>query len=171
MNLVMNVILSALPSPGTPLHATIQCVIHWCQMLLVRWKADLGSCWIRRWIHAYTRHMDKQKRTHLSGCCGKFRWWSVQWSHIFYKYEGVLQHWNLQRHIVRVVTDSASNMIKAFNLPGFDESAGEEEGEEEVLEEGDTEDGQPFPLGHIYHQNNLHMRCPIHLQQLALKKR
>ncbi len=34
----------------------------------------------------------------------------------------------------RVVTDSASNMIKAFNLPGSDESAGEEEGEEEDLE-------------------------------------
>ncbi len=35
---------------------------------------------------------------------------------IFQKYEGVLQHWNLQRRVVRVVTDSASNMIKAFNL-------------------------------------------------------
>ncbi|XP_067251732.1 uncharacterized protein [Chanodichthys erythropterus] len=51
------------------------------------------------------------------------------------KYEGVLQHWNLQRRVVRVVTDSASNMIKAFNLPGFEESAVEEEGEEEDPEE------------------------------------
>ncbi len=26
-----------------------------------------------RWLRAYARHMDKQKRTQLSGCCGKFR--------------------------------------------------------------------------------------------------
>ncbi len=64
---------------------------------------------------------------------------------IFHKYEGVLQHWSLQRCIVRVVTESASNMIKAFNLPGFDECAGEDEGEEDT-EEGDTEDGQPSPF-------------------------
>ncbi len=100
---------------------------------------------------------------------------------IFQKYEGVLQHWNLQRRVVRVVTDSASNMIKAFNLPGFDESAGEEEGEEEDPEEGDTEDVQLSPFQPIFLQimenmtttyiteNNLHMRCPIHLLQLALK--
>ncbi len=80
-----------------------------------------------------------------------------------------------------MVTDSASNMIKAFNLPGFDESAEEEEGEEEDPEEGDPEDGQPSPFQPNFLQiienmtatyiteNNLHMRCPIHLLQLALK--
>ncbi len=100
---------------------------------------------------------------------------------IFHKYKGILQHWNSQRCVVRVVTDSASNMIKAFNLPGSDESAGEEEGEEEDPEEGDIEDGQPSPFqpnvlqimenmtATYITENNLHMRCPIHLLQLALK--
>ncbi|KAL1250666.1 hypothetical protein QQF64_018462 [Cirrhinus molitorella] len=100
---------------------------------------------------------------------------------IFQKYESVLQHWNLQRRVVRVVTDSASNMIKAFNLPGFEESAVEEEAEEEDPDEADTEDNQPSPFQTNFLQimenvtatyiteNNLHMRCPIHLLQLALK--
>ncbi len=68
-----------------------------------------------------------------------------------------------------MVTDSASNMIKAFNLPEFDESAGEEEGEEEV-----PETQRMVNLSHwdtYITKNNLHMWCPIHLQQLALKKR
>ncbi len=72
------------------------------------------------------------------------------------------------------MTDSASNMIKAFNLPGFDESAGEEEGEEEDPEEVDTEDGQPSPFQPNFLQimesmtATYIMRCPIHLLQLAL---
>ncbi|CAM4609400.1 unnamed protein product [Leuciscus chuanchicus] len=101
---------------------------------------------------------------------------------IFHKYESILHHRNLQRRVVRVVTDSASNMVKAFDLPGFDESS-EEEGEEEVLEEdgNGTEEVPLSPFQPDFAQiienmsatyiteSNLHMRCPIHLLQLAIK--
>lgn len=93
-------------------------------------------------------------------------------------YESVLQHWNLQQ-VVRVVTDSCSNMVKAFNLPGFDESLTDEEHEEEVLEEECTEQGPPFQTAFAqlmndmsatyFTKSNLRKRCPIHLLQLAIK--
>lgn len=43
---------------------------------------------------------------------------------IYQKYEKVLKYWHLEQRVIRVVTDSASNMIKAFNLlPAIEEDA------------------------------------------------
>ena len=52
---------------------------------------------------------------------------------IYQKYESVLKNWNMQRCVIRVVTDSASNMNKVFNLiPGMEEEAEPELEVEEV---------------------------------------
>lgn len=35
---------------------------------------------------------------------------------IYHMYESVLKYWNVEGRVIRVVTDNASNMVKAFNL-------------------------------------------------------
>lgn len=64
---------------------------------------------------------------------------------IYQKYESVLRNWNVQRqvNILQVVTDSASNMVKAFNLPGLEET--NDDGQEED-EASDTEEVAPPAL-------------------------
>lgn len=61
----------------------------------------------------------------------------------YHKYERVLRNWNVQRQVKRVVTNSASNMVKAFNLPGLEET--NDDGQEED-EASDTEEVAPPAL-------------------------
>lgn len=49
----------------------------------------------------------------------------------------------MQRQVKRVVTNSASNMVKALNLPGLEET--NDDGQEED-EASDTEEGAPPAL-------------------------
>ncbi|RXN19675.1 zinc finger BED domain-containing 4-like protein [Labeo rohita] len=105
--------------------------------------------------------------------------------HIYEKYEEVLRCWNVQRGVIRVVTDSASNMVKAFSLPGFNEFGDlldHDVGDEETDVEGNAPDDALLQLNadqlanqlnvmveHYVTESNLHLRCPIHLLQLAIK--
>lgn len=105
--------------------------------------------------------------------------------HIYEKYEEVLRRWNIQRGVIRVVTDSASNMVKAFNLPGFSEfgdQLDQDLGDRETDGEGDAPDVALLQLHadqlaiqlnmmveNYVTKSNLHLRCPIHLLQLAIK--
>lgn len=104
--------------------------------------------------------------------------------HIYEKYEEVLRRWNIQRGVIRV-TDSASNMVKAFNLPGFSEfgdQLDQDLGDRETDGEGDAPDVALLQLHadqlaiqlnmmveNYVTKSNLHLRCPIHLLQLAIK--
>ncbi|KAI2644157.1 LINE-1 type transposase domain-containing protein 1 [Labeo rohita] len=96
-----------------------------------------------------------------------------------------LRRWNVQRGVIRVVTDSASNMVNAFNLPGFNEFGDlldHDVGDEETDVEGnapvdailqlhaDQLANQLNVMGeHYVTESNLHLRCLIHLLQLAIK--
>lgn len=87
--------------------------------------------------------------------------------------------------MIRVVTDSASNMVKVFNLPGFNEFGDlldQDVGDEETDVEGDAPDDALLQLHadqqanqlnvmveHYVTESNLHLRCPIDLLQLAIK--
>lgn len=88
---------------------------------------------------------------------------------IYQKYGSVLKYWNVQRLVIRVVTDSASNMIKAFNLkrrPSImrDHLMGPSQVQVEVITTNvETMINQYFIV------SNLHLRCPIHMLQLAIK--
>ena len=42
---------------------------------------------------------------------------------IYSSYEGIVQLFDIERKVKYIVSDNASNMIKAFFLPGFEESA------------------------------------------------
>ena len=70
---------------------------------------------------------------------------------IYQKYESVLKYWNMQRRVIRVVTDSASNMIKAFNLlPGTEEEAeGEVTADANSSAENEEEDEGPPAFSQI----------------------
>uniref|UniRef100_A0A8C9X343 HAT C-terminal dimerisation domain-containing protein n=1 Tax=Sander lucioperca TaxID=283035 RepID=A0A8C9X343_SANLU len=106
---------------------------------------------------------------------------------IYQKYESVLKYWNVQRRVIRVVTDSGSNMIKAFNLlPGTEEEAeGEVTADASSSAEHEEEDEEPPAPSQVHVEvittnvetminqyftvSNLHLRCPIHMLQLAIK--
>lgn len=63
--------------------------------------------------------------------------------HIYQKYENVLKYWHVEQCVIQVVTDSANNMIKKFNLlPAAGEDA---EGANSSSAEYDEEehDGAP----------------------------
>ncbi len=107
---------------------------------------------------------------------------------IYQMYESVLKYWNVERRVIRVVTDSASNMVKAFNLFPVTEE------EDELIDEGTVgassssaeheEDGPPElsqieveevaanvknMINKYFTVSSLHLRCPIHMLQLAIK--
>ncbi|XP_059415495.1 uncharacterized protein LOC132151405 [Carassius carassius] len=105
--------------------------------------------------------------------------------HIYEKYEEVLRRWNVQHGVIRVITDSASNMVKAFNLPGFNEF-GDVLDRDVKVEETEVEIDAPddalsqlradqlanqlnVMIQYYITETNLHLRCPIHLLQLAIK--
>ena len=105
---------------------------------------------------------------------------------IYQKYESVLKNWNVQRRVIRVVTDSASNMVKAFNLlPDIDDEEEDDEASVSTTDQGEPEDDGPPDLSQLEVDevrgnvkdmieqyitvSNLHLRCPIHVLQLALK--
>lgn len=108
---------------------------------------------------------------------------------IYQMYKSVLKCWNVERHVVRVVTDSASNMVKAFNLfpvaeeedELFDEgTAGASSSSAEHEEEHITPELSQIKVEEVaanvenminpyFTVSSLHLRCPIHMLQLAIK--
>ncbi|KAG5269702.1 hypothetical protein AALO_G00205090, partial [Alosa alosa] len=108
---------------------------------------------------------------------------------IYQKYERVLQYWNVERRVIRVITDSASNMVKAFNLIPVTQEEAESEmkaaGASSSSADQDQEEDRPPALSQIeveevtanvetminqyFTESNIHLRCPIHMLQLAIK--
>lgn len=104
-------------------------------------------------------------------------------------YESVLKYWKVERRVIRVVTDSASNMVKAFTFFPVTEE------EDELIDEGtaganrssaeyEEEQGPPElsqieveevasnvdnMINQYFTVSSLHLRCPIHMLQLAIK--
>ncbi|KAL2087297.1 hypothetical protein ACEWY4_018356 [Coilia grayii] len=108
---------------------------------------------------------------------------------IYHMYESVLKYWNVEGRVIRVVTDSASNMVKAFTLfPVTEEDELTDEGaagaSSSSAAEHDEEDGPPAlsqieveevaanvenMISTYFTVSSLHLRCPIHMLQLAIK--
>ena len=109
---------------------------------------------------------------------------------IYQIYESVLKYWNIQGRVIRVVTDSASNMVKAFNIwpvteeetttDGDEGTAGASSGSAECDEEDDMPALSQIEVDEVtanaenmintyFTASSLHLRCPIHLLQLAIK--
>lgn len=108
---------------------------------------------------------------------------------IYQMYESVLKYWNVEGRVIRVVTDSASNIVKAFKLLPVTEE------EDELIDEGiagassssaehEEEDGPPAlsqieveqiatnvenMINQYFTVSSLHLRCPIHMLQLPIK--
>ena len=53
---------------------------------------------------------------------------------IYQQYEEAVSHFQITEKVRHIVTDTASNMVKAFKLPGF-QNEEDEEDDEEVEEE------------------------------------
>ncbi|XP_056453253.1 uncharacterized protein LOC130387986 [Gadus chalcogrammus] len=101
---------------------------------------------------------------------------------IYQIYESVLKYWNIEGRVIRVVTDSASNMVKAFNiLPVTEETTtGDDDGSAECDEEEDMPALSQMEVDAVtanaenmiytyFTASSLYLRCPIHLLQLAIK--
>ena len=75
-------------------------------------------------------------------------------------FDEIINNFNLEGKVFTIVTDSASNMIKAFvTLPGY---------EEETVEEED-EDLQHIEASPLMDQLPAHIRCFLHTLQNAVK--
>ena len=87
------------------------------------------------------------------------------------EYERVVASFHLTQKLSFVITDSASNMIKAFSLPGFEEDAEclEDEVESDESEE-EQEDNYQGNIGtDVYSELNQHISCFAHVLQLVIK--
>ena len=87
------------------------------------------------------------------------------------EYERVVASFHLTQKLSFVITDSASNMIKALSLPGFEKDAEllEDEVESDELEE-EQEDNYQGSIGtDAYSELNQHIPCFAHVLQLVIK--
>ncbi len=82
---------------------------------------------------------------------------------IFQKYEEVLDCFGIRQKIASVTTDNASNMIRAFSLPGLEDNTNEDDSEDDEMDlqasaTGDTLDHLPTE----------HDTCFAHSLQLVI---
>ena len=102
--------------------------------------------------------------------CSRFRG-SHTGDAIAEEFEKIITSFELSRKLGFTVSDSASNMLKAFSLPSFEEDEEDDDEDDEVdidLREGDT--------SHTTEDNNLysyissqHVSCFAHVLQLVIK--
>ena len=59
-------------------------------------------------------------------CCNRFKGRHTA-ENIYEEYENITLHFDISGKVDHVVTDTASNMIKAFKLPGYEEDHEEED--------------------------------------------
>ena len=102
--------------------------------------------------------------------CSRFRG-SHTGDAIAEEHERVVASFHLTQKLSFVITDSASNMIKAFSLPGFEEDTEvlEDEVESDESEE-EQEDNYQGNIGtDVYSELNQHRPCFAHVLQLVIK--
>ena len=81
-------------------------------------------------------------------------------------FEGVISDFNITEQVKHIVTDSASNMKKAFvTLPGYEEDKDEDS---QSSETEDDEDGEPVSLS-LEDFSFEHHACFAHVLQLVIK--
>ena len=93
------------------------------------------------------------------------------------EYEEITERYGIEQKVVRVITDNASNNIKAFGslvVPGFEpyfeESADEQDEEDEIAGEMDTSSDDLDDLCDLSLGGNepLRLPCFIHTLQLVV---
>ncbi len=80
--------------------------------------------------------------------------------HIFQEYENTVSSFEIRSKVKHIVTDHASNMLKAFNLPGFEDDA-EEDLDEDENDVNKNDDLDILPVKHH--------GCFAHALQLVIK--
>ena len=86
---------------------------------------------------------------------------------IFQEYETTMETFNISSKVKHVITDHASNMLKAFNLPGYEEE------EEEEDTDDDDEDIDSTSVDDYSASLDIlpveHHGCFFHALQLVIK--
>ena len=70
-------------------------------------------------------------------CCKRFRGQHTAKTSQYY--EEVISNFNIVGKVTTVVTDNASNVVKAFHLPGFDNTADDDDDEASSSNEDDDD--------------------------------
>ena len=87
---------------------------------------------------------------------------------IYQQYEEAVSHFQITEKVRHIVTDTASNMVKAFKLPGFQNEEDEEDDEE--VEEDDSGTDDEVESGTVFDSLPAeHHGCFAHILQLVVK--
>lgn len=102
-------------------------------------------------------------------CCKRFKGRHTAES-IRSEYEEVVTSFEIGFKIAAIVSDNASNMVKAFSIPGFDDFKVDHESSDEEIDDVDKEieDDQSDDL-HLSDCLPKHSRCFAHTLQLVVK--
>ena len=88
------------------------------------------------------------------------------------EYERIITSFQLNQKILLTVTDSASNMMKAFSLPGFvDDAENEDDGSADLISDDETEPSLSCDVNmeNVYDELQYHVPCFAHVLQLVVK--
>ena len=103
--------------------------------------------------------------------CSRFRG-SHTGDAISEEYEKIMASFQISNKVSFIISDSASNMIKAFSLPGFEEEYDdnlEDESDDDSEEEGRENVETLEELEDFYSELNQHVSCFAHVLQLVIK--
>ena len=99
--------------------------------------------------------------------CNRFRG-EHNGENIAQNYEELISFYKLKGKVIHIVTDNASNMLKAFRLPGFDVLIADEL-DSEPSDEEDEVDIQSVDVTNSLSYLPEHDSCFIHTLQLVVK--
>ncbi len=86
------------------------------------------------------------------------------------EFENILSSLQIADKVLLTVTDSASNMIKAFSLPGFQDEDVDGDDDNEFENDSDNEEEELLQGdAAIYEDLNEHIPCFAHTLQLVVK--
>ena len=109
----------------------------------------------------------------LTGHCTLFACSRFRGSHtadaIAEQFANVTATFDIAHEISHIVTDNASNMIKAFSFPGFENIAATDSSDDDSDEECDVMPIAPSSDSTLYEYVNDHVSCFAHTLQLVIK--
>lgn len=185
------------PTRQTVSQSLLPVAINDMQMNIKRQLRDAGKfaialdMWtdkrMRSYLGTIITFIDKKREAHSNLlACEPFTGRHTA-ERIYATYCDVLQRWDLQLHdVIRIITDNASNMLKAFDLPGFEGFVGNVASTatpERLLEDDDEDDsdddenvGQDSgatpvltTLENYIPVKKLLLTCPVHTLQLVIQ--